>query len=189
MSLNHRRSKFVYEAARLAAIAAEAPIIPELYEDRESSFRKQFEEVTEKQMGPNRNSNAEELHQDWVEAYKAMGWVYGEVRDPVAKTYPDMVPYEELGHLERDKDAVFVAMCEIARKWAHEPGDDCDDKQELEKKLAYAEERIGRCVDLLRRCAGWLSRVIDGVDNKDRVREVLDAAYAELEALSTRTYK
>jgi hypothetical protein len=28
-----------------------------------------------------------------------------------------MVPYEELEPRERDKDAVFVALCEIARQW------------------------------------------------------------------------
>ena len=44
-----------------------------------------------------------------------MGWVYGEVYDREAKTHPDMVPYWDLGQRERDKDAVFVALCEIAR--------------------------------------------------------------------------
>lgn len=46
-----------------------------------------------------------------------MGWRYGPVRDREAKTHPDMVPYDELERRERDKDAVFVALCEIARQW------------------------------------------------------------------------
>jgi len=29
------------------------------------------------------------------------------------------VPYADLGQLERDKDAVFVALCEIARQWIY----------------------------------------------------------------------
>lgn len=31
-----------------------------------------------------------------------------------------MVPYARLGQLERDKDAVFVALCEIARQWIYD---------------------------------------------------------------------
>ena len=50
-------------------------------------------------------------------AHARMGWVYGEVRDPEKKTHPDMIPYHDLGQLERNKDDVFVALCEIARQW------------------------------------------------------------------------
>jgi hypothetical protein len=44
-----------------------------------------------------------------------MGWTYGPVRDPIAKTHPDMVPYEDLGWAEQVKDEVFQRLCEIAR--------------------------------------------------------------------------
>lgn len=127
--LLYRRAKFVYEGARLAAEAANAPIVPEPYDDREEAFRTQFEEVIDRQMGAERNEDAAALHQSWVEAYEAMGWVYGPVRDPEAKTHPDMVPYADLGHLERDKDAVFVALCNIARRWIHPDGEECSDVQ------------------------------------------------------------
>ncbi len=53
----------------------------------------------------------------WVKAYEAMGWRYGPVRDREAKTHPDMLPFDELEQREQDKDAVFVALCEIARLW------------------------------------------------------------------------
>ena len=118
--LNYRRAKFIYEGARIAAIAAKAPIVPELYDDREEAFRLQFEKVIERQMGPGRSGNAEELHEDWVIAYEQMGWKYGPVRDTEKKEHPDMVPYNDLGQLERDKDAVFVALCEIARQWIYD---------------------------------------------------------------------
>ncbi len=55
-----------------------------------------------------------------MQAYSAMGWVYGEKYDRENKVHPDMVPYEMLGQLERDKDAVFVALCEIARNYIYE---------------------------------------------------------------------
>lgn len=108
---------FVYEAARLQAIAVGAPIVPEPYEAREPEFRAQFEDVIARQCGPDRKTSPEELHDDWVRAYKAMGWKYGPVRDPGARTHPDMVPFDQLDPRERDKDAVFMALCEIARQW------------------------------------------------------------------------
>lgn len=123
MTLTERRARFVYEAARLAAVAAHAPIIPEPWEQRDGPFKTQFLDVIEKQMGPDRSDDPAHLHGTWVEAYEAMGWRYGPRRDPVAKTHPDLVPYDDLGQLERDKDAVFVALCDIARQWIYEPAE------------------------------------------------------------------
>jgi hypothetical protein len=120
VSVNDARAWFIYEAARLAAMAAYAPIVPEPWEKRDEAFRIQFLDVVSRQTGPDRTGDPEQLHEDWVKAYEAMGWTYGPVRDPQAKTHPDMVPYAELGQLERDKDAVFVALCEIARQWIYD---------------------------------------------------------------------
>jgi len=119
MTLNERRAEFVYEAARIAAIAAKAPIIPELWSEREEPFRKQFLEIIKKQCCHEREPSAEVLHESWVQAYLDMGWVYGPVRSVEQKTHPDLVPYAELGQLERDKDDVFVALCEIARLYIY----------------------------------------------------------------------
>ena len=120
MTLTERRAVFVYDAARLAAIAAEAPIIPVPWAEREQAFKDQFLNVIERQCGEQRSSSPEELHGSWMQAYFAMGWVYGEKYNRVEKTHPDLVPYNQLGQLERDKDAVFVALCEIARQWIYE---------------------------------------------------------------------
>lgn len=118
--LKYRRAKFVYEGARLAAMAALAPIIPDPYDEREAAFRDQFVGVIDRQCGKDRKLSPKELHDDWVLAYEKMGWVYGEKYSRENKTHPDMVPYEALNNLERDKDAVFVALCEIARQWIYE---------------------------------------------------------------------
>jgi hypothetical protein len=115
--LAERRAVFVYEAARLQAQAMDAPIVPEPWEQRERAFRDQFLDVIDMMCGPDRKSSPEELHDDWVRAYEAMGWKHGPKRDPEAKTHPDMVPFDELGFREQVKDAVFVALCEIARQW------------------------------------------------------------------------
>lgn len=116
-SVTRRRAVFVYEGARLQAAAMGAPVIPEPYSTREEPFRTQFEKVIEMMSGPERKSTPEELHNDWWQAYVDMGWTYGPTRDPVAKTHPDMIPFEQLGFAEQIKDAVFVALCEIARQW------------------------------------------------------------------------
>ena len=120
MSAIERRAEFVYNAARLAAIASGAPIVPVPWSDREVPFRTQFLAVIERQCGPHRSQSPEELHGSWMQAYYAMGWVYGESYTREAKRHPDLVPYAELGQLEQEKDAVFVALCEIARLYIHE---------------------------------------------------------------------
>lgn len=114
-NLNERRVVFVYEVARMQAAAIWAPVIPEPWAQRDSKFRAQMRDVVAMMCGPDRKTSPEELHDDWVKAYEAMGWVYGPIRDLEAKTHPDMVPYNELGFAEQIKDEVFVRLCEIAR--------------------------------------------------------------------------
>ena len=120
--INKHRAEFVYNAARLAAIAANASIVPVEWSEREDSFRKQFLDVIERQCSEQRSKSPEELHGSWMQAYYIMGWTYDEVYDKDAKTHPDLVPYADLGQLEQDKDAVFVALCEIARQFIYEGG-------------------------------------------------------------------
>lgn len=119
--LTERRAIFVYEGARLQAIAVDAPVIPEPWQAREGPFKAQFLGVIDMMCGPDRKASPEELHDDWVKAYEAMGWRYGEQRDRDAKTHPDMVPFDQLEQREQDKDAVFIALCEIARQWIRDP--------------------------------------------------------------------
>lgn len=119
MELTERRAKFVYDGARLAGQASGAPIIPVPWDDREEQFKNQFLEVIERQCGDMRSKSPEELHGSWMQAYIGMGWIYGEKYDRENKIHPDLVPYADLGQLERDKDAVFAALCEIARQWIY----------------------------------------------------------------------
>jgi hypothetical protein len=119
MDLTENRSRFVYEGARIAAIAAEAPIIPSPWDEREEPFKAQFRKVIERQCSDQRSKSPEELHGSWVQSYFSMGWVYGSSYSREDKIHPDLVPYADLGQLERDKDSVFVALCEIARQWIY----------------------------------------------------------------------
>lgn len=51
-----------------------------------------------------------ESHMDWMDAKFDDGWVYGEVKDPVAKTHPCMVQYDDLPEFQRKKDALVLAI-------------------------------------------------------------------------------
>lgn len=117
-----RRAVFVYEAARLHAAATGSRVVPEPWPERDDAFRAQFADVVGMMCGPDRKSDPAELHQDWVETYQAMGWRHGPVRDVGSKTHPDMVPFDDLPLREQEKDAVFVALCEIARLYLHDNG-------------------------------------------------------------------
>lgn len=119
-SVIERQAIFVYEGARLQAAAVDAPVIPEPWSHRDRDFQAQFLSIIHKMMGPDRFINAEEAHNSWWDAYKAMGWRYGPVRSTTYKTHPDMVAFADLGWEERIKDAVFIALCEIARQWISE---------------------------------------------------------------------
>ena len=118
--LTERRAEFVYNGARLAAIAANAPVIPLPWAEREDKFRAQFLDVITRQCSEQRSNSPEELHGSWMQAYYTMGWVYGDNYDPENKIHPDLVPYNQLGQLEKDKDAVFVMLCEIARNYIYD---------------------------------------------------------------------
>lgn len=52
----------------------------------------------------------EDSHNNWMAGRIADGWVYGEVKDPVAKTHPCMLPYDQLPDFQRKKDAMFLAI-------------------------------------------------------------------------------
>ena len=116
-NLLERKAKFVYDSARLAAIAANAPVVPVIWDEREQAFKDQFLKVIGRQCGKHRSQSPEELHGSWMQSYFSMGWKYGIKYSREDKIHPDLVSYSRLGKLERDKDSVFVALCEIARQW------------------------------------------------------------------------
>jgi hypothetical protein len=46
-------------------------------------------------------------HDNWMRQKEEEGWVYGEVKDPEAKTHPCMVPFDELPPEQQAKDSLF----------------------------------------------------------------------------------
>jgi hypothetical protein len=53
-------------------------------------------------------------HDSWMAEKVADGWVYGEVKDPDAKTHPCIVPFEELPPAQQFKDVLFRTICQTA---------------------------------------------------------------------------
>lgn len=57
-----------------------------------------------------RVTRPEDSHASWAAQKVADGWVYGPAKDPVAKTHPCLVAYEELPAEQRAKDYLFLAV-------------------------------------------------------------------------------
>lgn len=53
------------------------------------------------------STTPEQSHANWLAVKEADGWVYGETKDPEAKTHPCMVPYDQLPEPQKLKDAMF----------------------------------------------------------------------------------
>ena len=47
------------------------------------------------------------MHNNWLEQKVKDGWVYGEVKDAIAKTHPCIVSYDALPEAQRKKDDIF----------------------------------------------------------------------------------
>jgi hypothetical protein len=46
-------------------------------------------------------------HDSWSEQKRSEGWVYGEIKDPEAKTHPCLVPFDQLSPEQQFKDKLF----------------------------------------------------------------------------------
>jgi hypothetical protein len=56
------------------------------------------------------DAKPEDSHNNWLASKIADGWVYGEVKDPEAKTHPCIVPYDQLPVWQQKKDKLFLAI-------------------------------------------------------------------------------
>ena len=118
MNAIKRKAIFVYEAARIHAMEIEAPIVPAPWIEREGEFRTQFVElISELVAGTKAFRDPERAHDSWVEQYLQDGWKYGKRYSQREKTHPDLVPFADLDPREKIKDAVFMALVEIAKRY------------------------------------------------------------------------
>ena len=49
-------------------------------------------------------------HDGWMAQKIAEGWIYGEVKDPEAKTHPCIMPFDKLPQNQQAKDFIFCAV-------------------------------------------------------------------------------
>lgn len=64
------------------------------------------------------SATPEQAHDAWMRERLAAGWVFGLIKDPIARTNPALVPYDQLPVLQKAKDhlqrAIVLACCEQA---------------------------------------------------------------------------
>jgi len=115
MTYKERRAWFVYEGARVHAIALRCPVISNYWEDRSPEFKEYFVNLVSGLCLGKKGKGFEEIHDSWRKKYLNMGWVPGEKYSPEKKTHPDLVPYQDLNLKEKVKDEVFLKLVEIAK--------------------------------------------------------------------------
>ena len=101
--------EFIARARHLAwccyQIAAEQPYNLEPTEDQLNSL------INGVMFGlKNPNATPEENHENWIKMKISQGWVYGEKKDLEKKTHFDLVPFDELLKIEKDKDIMDCYM-------------------------------------------------------------------------------
>lgn len=58
----------------------------------------------------NPGAGPEASHENWMRQKEQDGWIYGETKDPIFKTHPCMVPFDELPKDQQIKDSLFQAV-------------------------------------------------------------------------------
>ena len=58
----------------------------------------------------NIDATPEDIHENWMKAKKADGWIFGIVKDGDAKTHPCLMPYNFLSAEQRIKDTLFISI-------------------------------------------------------------------------------
>lgn len=64
------------------------------------------------------NATPESNHENWMKCKIEQGWIYGEVKDMEKKTHFDLVPFDDLIKVEKDKDIMDCNMNrEFSKLW------------------------------------------------------------------------
>ena len=60
------------------------------------------------------NAPAEENHKNWMKMKISQGWIYGEKKDFIKKTHPDLIPFNDLPEIEKKKDIMDNLMNKLS---------------------------------------------------------------------------
>ena len=61
----------------------------------------------------NPNLTPKESHDNWMNVKRSQGWVYGENKDTVKKTHPNLVAFNRLPLIEKSKDSSSLISHEL----------------------------------------------------------------------------
>ena len=78
----------------------------------------------------------EQSHASWLKDKEANGWVYGEVKDMIHKTHPNILPYAELPPEQHAKDHLFKAVVHLLKDLP-----DPDDYVEVSSELVTLQRQ------------------------------------------------
>ncbi len=125
--LKRSRSKFIYEGLKMKSliIAMVCHEVNKAYcEAMGDMSQPPWDKAPEWQkdsaflgveLHTNNNVGPEASHESWMNQKLAEGWVWGEVKDPEAKTHPCIVPFDELPKEQQAKDYIFRAIVHSLR--------------------------------------------------------------------------
>ena len=65
----------------------------------------------------NPESTPAQIHDSWMKAKIADGWVYGPFKSSAMKQHPCLVPYAELPEAQKIKDYLFRSVVDAFRSW------------------------------------------------------------------------
>lgn len=63
----------------------------------------------------NSDAGHDAQHNSWMKQKVDDGWIHGETKDPVAKTHPCIVPFDQLPKHQQQKDALFCAIVDAIK--------------------------------------------------------------------------
>lgn len=86
-----------------------------------------------------RGNTPAQSHANWLAEKEATGWVYGPLKDTLAKTHPCMLPYDDLPPEQRAKDLIFVRVVKAMAEALTEKGD-----RTISETLTELTELAGR---------------------------------------------
>lgn len=104
-------ARIIHNANRDLQIVQGDPVPSPLWDDDdvpEYQRRRSIEQVQKVLADP--GITPERNHEMWCDEMRADGFVYGEVKDPGAKTHPTLLPWAELPAEQRLKDRLFIAV-------------------------------------------------------------------------------
>lgn len=102
-------ARVVHEANRAIQVIQADPTIPvgppwdDLDEETKASAISGVQGVID-------GNTPRESHESWMAFKIENGWVYGEIKDDVAKTHPLLIDYDDLDEAAQIKDLLFVSI-------------------------------------------------------------------------------